>query len=235
MVYDSNVGWNNYSSYTSSNQSWMWKRHAGMDVVCWKGNGSARQIPHNLSKIPEMIWVKKRLVDTSNWPVYHKGFNGGTNPEQYFCNLDETSAENTNSGLWNNTAPTSTHFSLGTSNSVSENTHTYIAFLFASVDGISKVGYYTGDNTDNGSYHITTGFQPRFILIKSVSHAENWNVLDSNRGMGTGSDEKVLILNTTAAQTTTEAVDISSTGFSLRSAGGDFNANGYEYIYYAHA
>ena len=233
MVYDSNVGWNNYSSYNSSYQSWMWKRHAGMDVVCWTGNGSARKIPHSLSKTPEMIWVKKRLVDTSNWPVYHKGFNGGTNPEQYFCNLDETSAENTNSGLWNNIAPTSTHFSLGTSNSVSENTHTYIAFLFSSVTGISKVGSYTGNG---GTQTITTGFQPRFIIIKRRDSTGAWYVIDTVRGWGTGGteDDKYLELNTSTAQADYNFGQPESNGFSFNTSAVS-NANGGKYLYYAHA
>tara|TARA_B100001250_G_scaffold249422_1_gene214399 strand:+ start:223 stop:2229 length:2007 start_codon:yes stop_codon:yes gene_type:complete len=236
-TWDSNVGWNQNGN--SSHQSWMWKRGQGFDVVTFKGNGSARTINHSLGQTPLMYWVKRRDT-TADWRVYHFGLNGGTTPQNYNVSLQSTSSESSSSYYWNNTAPTSTVFSIGSNGAVNGSGGDIIAFLFANAndaDGnaISKVGYYTGDNTDNGSYHITTGFQPRFILIKSVSHAENWNVLDSNRGMGTGSDEKVLILNTTAAQTTTEAVDISSTGFSLRSAGGDFNANGYEYIYYAHA
>ena len=233
FTFDSNVGWNKISSWSSSYQSWMWKRGAGMDVVCWTGNGSARKMPHSLSKTPEMIWVKKRWEDTSNWPVYHKGLNGGTNPEQYYINLDEDSAENTNSGLWNDIAPTSTHFSLGTSNSVSENTHTFIAMLFSSVAGISKVGSYSGANSEQT---ITLGFQPRFVIIRSTSGSRNWIILDTARGWASGNDAEISINKTDAQSSRYDFGAPTATGFTINYIGNDdTNASGHTYIYYAHA
>jgi hypothetical protein len=120
--FDSNLGWGAGSGQDSTYQSWMWKRSQGCDIISYTGNGTAgRPISHSLNQVPEMIWVKKRN-DTSNWTVYNKGFNGGTNPEQYYLHLDESVAENTGSDKWNDTAPTSTHFTIGNSNSVNENT-----------------------------------------------------------------------------------------------------------------
>ena len=178
-----------------------------------------------------MVWVKKRN-DTSNWTVYHKGLNGGTNPEQYYLHLDESTAENTGSDKWNNNAPNGTHLKLGTSNSVNENTHTYIAMLFASVSGISKVGSYTGTGS---SLDITTGFQPRFLIIKKTNSADHWNVYDTLRGWGSGND-KHLRLNGTNAQTTDEDHGApTSTGFTVAAGYGSVNTNGDNYIYYAHA
>merc|ERR1712072_927507 len=97
--------------------SWMWKRHAGFDVVNYKGNEtSGHQIPHNLSKIPVMIWVKNR-ESTDGWFVYHQGNNGGTNPEQWYIMLHDSqpAATGSSAGFWNDTAPTATHFTLGSS------------------------------------------------------------------------------------------------------------------------
>jgi hypothetical protein len=242
--FDSNTGWmSGASAYNSSYQSWMWKRHAGFDVVTYKGNGTARQIPHNLSKSPEMIWVKKRN-DTSNWSVYHKGLNGGTNPEQYYLHLQETAAEQANSGRWNNTAPTSTHFSIGNNNGLNEDTHTFITILFASVDGVSKVGSYDGQTSD---VTITTGFQPRFILIKgynALSNGRHWIVMDSLRGINPSGNTDYLYLNSSATENNggpePYISGISSTGFTLLAGKGDTNARFEDgtyrqYIYYAHA
>jgi len=188
-----------------------------------------------MNAVPEMIWVKERTGNES-WHVYHKGLNGGTDLGHYHLLLNDIGAEANAAYTWNDTAPTATVFSLATDASTNGQSKKYLAMLFASVDGISKVGSYTGDGTSDGSTAITTGFQPRFILIKSSSNSNrNWNVLDSTRGMSTGSDEKVLYLNSNAAQTTSDIVDISSTGFAFQSSQNDINASGLKYIYYAHA
>jgi len=241
-VWDSNMGYTAVSWADSNLLSWMWKRGPGLDVVTYTGGGTGDIIPHNLNAVPEMIWVKNRTAAQS-WAVYHKGLNGGTNPEQYYQMLNSglgTGSLGTESNRWNNTAPTSTHFSVGGSNNTGNGGDNYVAMLFASAndaDGnpISKLGYYTGDDTNDGSKAITTGFQPRFIIIKSSSNEENWFVLDSLRGLGTGINDRALYLNTTDAQGNANLVDTSATGFSLRSGGGGINADGYQYIYYAHA
>ena len=229
--WDSNVGWGNGSWQNQYYQSWMFKRHAGFDVVTYNGTGSARAINHSLKKVPEMIWVKRR-DSTRTWGVYHFGQNGGTNPEQYAMYLDTTQIANTSS-QWNNTAPTSTHFSLGTSSTSNNSSGTYIAMLFSSVDGISKFGYYTG--TGSTGLSVNVGFQPRFILFRGSDMGGPWRVLDSVRGMSSGND-KSLSLNTTAAQVTNfDWLDVTSTGFTINTTDGEANASGKNYIYYCHA
>ena len=231
--FDSNLGWGAGSGQDSTYQSWMFKRGQGFDVVCHKGNGIAgRKIPHSLNQVPEMIWVKKRN-DTSNWTVYNKGFNGGANPEQYYLHLDETVAENTGSDKWNDTAPTSTHFTIGNSNSVNENTHTFIAMLFSSVTGISKCGSYTG-NGGSSTLTITTGFQPRFLFVKRIDGSGSWGVHDTVRGWGAG-DDPYLRFNNNNAEVNIDIGAPTSTGFTLTTSHSSYNYNGSSYIYYAHA
>ena len=217
-------GWTNY-------MSWMWKRHAGMDLVTFKGDGVAgRQIMHNLSKTPEMIWVKQRNA-TKNWDVYHKGLNGGSSPEDYHLVLNDPDAEANNATRWNDTAPTSTHFTLGSNDGVNGNNDTYLAVLFASVEGISKVGYYAGTTSN---LTITTGFQPRFVIIKNITTADSWYVLDTTRGWGSGNDQ-YLQINSTAAQVAHDFGAPTSTGFTLGFNNGAYNNHGDNFIYYAHA
>ena len=232
---DSNLGWNK-GSEDSSNQSWMWKRHAGFDVVNFDGrNVTGTQIPHQLGKAPEMLWVKCKN-DTYDWNVWHKGLNGGTNSEQYYMYLNSTAVETQASSRWNNTLPTSTHVTFGDSSHVNGgSSRVYLMMLFASVDGISKVGYYTG--TGNSGLTITTGFQPRFLMFKSTTRAStDWVVFDTTRGLSSGNDP-VLKLNSNAAQVTGyDLVDVTSTGFVFGSvASYDFNSANEKYIYYAHA
>ena len=236
--WDYNNGWYAATNDQSAYQSWMWKRHAGFDVVNYTGNGVVgRPIPHSLNKIPEMIWVKARTQSSvRDWQVYHKGLNGGSSPEDYNLWINRNDYENDSSGRWNDTAPTSTHFTIGGVDLINESSYNYIAMLFASVDGISKVGYYTGDtNTEKTISDV--GFQPRFILIRSASIAFDWHVFDTLRGMtGSGNDAR-LYLNTTAAQNSDDdyITALNSSGFTVGSPGQGLNGNGVRYIYYAHA
>ena len=232
--WDSNVGWG--KGLNSANQSWMWKRHAGMDVVTYTGNGATQAqggqaIKHSLSKTPEMIWLKYRN-DAYAWQVYHKGLNGGTTPQNYKLQLDDEAAESGNAAWWNNTAPTSTHFTVGDSTKVNYNNGTYIAMLFASVSGISKVGYYTGTGS---TQTITTGFQPRFVVIRRTDAGQYWIVMDTTRGWASGNDQ-TLIFNEGDAQTSYNDLGApTSTGFTLTSDLNNSNASSGKYIYYAHA
>jgi len=235
FVDDSNVGW--CKDRSSSYQSWMWKRGAGFDVVCWEGQGSLSMVlPHSLGTTPEMIWTKNR-DDTDNWICYHKGLNGGTNPQNYFIKTNSNDANIADTGSWYDTAPTATNFTVGNADNLNYDGHSVIAMLFASVEGISKVGYYTGDggSGDTGQV-ITTGFQPRFLIIKRASGSGNWYVFDTLRGWTTFANNKRIKLNTNAAQDSTAIYVLpQSTGFKVNVGTSEWNNNGDTYLYYAHA
>merc|ERR1712072_744603 len=230
-VFDSNVGY--YKSVSSSYQAFMFKRHAGFDVVTYSGQSGAKTVPHSLGKNPEMMWVKNRTYgDAHGWAVYHKGLNGGTNPEQYRIRLQGTNAEDDNVGAWQDTAPTSTHFTLGTDRMVNQSSFNYIAMLFASVDGISKVGYYTGNG--NTGQTITTGFAPRFVIIRRTNTTQYWTTLDTTRGWD-GTNDVELYLNQAAVGDTVSNNAPTSNGFTLSADAANVNGSGDKYIYYAHA
>jgi len=238
--FDSNVGWGKASTWAgATNNAWMFKRHAGFDVVTYKGDGQAgRQIPHSLNKTIEMMWVKNREGSDDPWKVYHKGLDGGTNPEEHNIELSGSYAEGDSTVFWNDTAPTATHFTVGTSDAVNEGSKQMLAILFASVDGISKVGSYTGNGTGASSTQtITLGFQPRFLIVKKADGTNHWAVFDTTRGWGSGTNDAVLELNENGAQSTGfgDVTEPTSTGFIVRNNYGMINTNNSNYIYYAHA
>ena len=113
-----------------------------------------------------------------------------------------------------------------------------MAILFSSVEGISKVGSYTGSSS---ALTITTGFQPRFVIIKNVvdtgyNWTTGWFTFDTTRGWAAGNNDKRMRLNDTASQTTEDWTDPTSTGFTINAnSGNHLNHNGESYIYYAHA
>ena len=226
-----NTGMGNWTGDQSAYLSWLWKRGAGFDVVTYTGDDAAfKVLPHSLGQTPEMIWIKCR-DDTAQWVVGHKGRNGGVNPWNYFSALDGNGADEDNT-MFNDTAPTSTHFTIGTDNDVND-TDDYIVMLFASAndaDGnpISKVGSYSGSGSTGNAQNI--GFQPRLLIIKRTNSTGDWFIFDSQRGFG-----KYMQLNTTQQEYTQTYVNVSATGFSLVSDYGDTNESGSSYIYYAHA
>jgi len=234
VVFDSNVGY--FKDLNSARQAWMWKRHAGFDVVAFEGTNSAGlQIAHSLNAVPEMMWIKNRDA-SENWAVYHKGLNGGTNPEDYVIRLNSTDAEFNNNEWWNDTAPTSTHFTLGISGEANGFEKSMLAMLFASVDGISSVGSYNGSGSSGNAQNI--GFSPRFLIIKRTNGSDPWMVFDTLRGINNSGDDKLLYLNDNDSQGTIgdhDWISISSTGFSLSDGNGATNTSGGSYIYFAHA
>jgi hypothetical protein len=225
-------GWGNNSGGTSYDSVfWMWKRARGyFDMVAYTGTGSARTVSHNLGVVPEMIWVKNRDA-TENFPVYHKGLDGGTNPETHYIRLNQSNAEADSADWWNDTAPTASVFTVASQGQVNTNNQDYIAYLFATVAGVSKVGSYTG----NGSTQtIDCGFTSgaRFVMIKKASGTGHWRVIDSTRGLAAGND-KIILLNQTNAETTDEDnVDPDDSGFALPN-NADVNSSGDTFIFYA--
>ena len=235
MIFDSNAGWNNLSGWDAGAQSWMWKRHAGFDAISWRGRGGSKTgyTAHSLGVVPEMIWSKRRDGDPGDWIVYHKGLNGGTNPEQYYLNINDTGAESQAQGAWNYVAPTATHFSTGSwaANGGMSTNNFMLTLLFATIEGISKVGFYDGSSS---SQTIECGFQPRFLIQKRVSGTGEWHVLDTTRGWGSGNDNW-LSLESTGAQSSYDFGAPTSTGFTLIGGNNSISNTGSKYIYYAHA
>jgi hypothetical protein len=203
-----------------------------MDVVAYTGTQVAREIPHNLESVPEMMWVKARTGGSNSWRIGGSKVGNGTN-NALALNTDQ--AMEINNTYWNNTAQTSSVFSLGASAATNGAGVDYIAYLFASVPGISKVGSYTGNG---GLVGVDCGFTngARFVLIKRTDAAGDWMVFDTLRGI-TNSDSPMLALNTTNAQVNGPYIRGWSTGFraGTGSGGGETPAciDGAEYIFYA--
>jgi hypothetical protein len=196
------------------------------DVVCYTGTGVARAVNHNLGVPPELMIVKSRNGAGTSWPVY----TAATGPTQaLFLNAANASAVNTTA--WNSTAPTASVFSLGTFNVVNNASNTYVAYLFASCPGVSKVGSYTGTGA---TQTINCGFAAgaRFVLIKRTDSTGDWYVWDSARGIVAGNDPYLLLNSTAAEVTNTDWVDTAASGFELSNAGGNsVNISGASYIF----
>jgi len=221
--------WNGYIGYG-------WKRAPSyFDVVAYKGTGSssARAVPHNLGVVPEMMWVKRRDSNSGEgWAVYHKGLNGGTDPEDYYVSLNSASAEANNFYRWADTAPTATNFYV--TDNLDASGGNLIAYLFATLAGVSKVGSYSGTGSDQ---NIDCGFSSgaRFVLTKRYTGNGGWQVRDSARGITTASNDPWLELQGVNAEYQDSNMDIDplSSGFTVSGADIEINASGHSFIFYA--
>lgn len=196
------------------------------DEVCYTGNQTSTPKTHNLGVAPELMIVKSRSA-ANDWAVYSSAL-GATQ----YLRLNNTSAAGTTVVYWNNTAPTSTGFTCSIyadyTNTTGQN---YVAYLFATCAGVSKVGSYTGTGA---TQTIACGFAAgaRFVLIKRTDTTGDWYYWDSVRGMVVGTDPS-LLFNTNAAEVNANSVYTTTTGFQIVSTAAGINASGGTYIFLA--
>jgi hypothetical protein len=198
------------------------------DVVAYTGTGANRTVSHNLGVVPELMIVKRRTGGTGSWITFATAIG---NTAAVF--LDGSSQTNTSSTWWNNTSPSSTVFTVGTSAEINASGSTYIAYLFATCPGVSKVGSYTGTGT---TLSIDCGFTAgsRLVLIKRTDSTGDWFVWDTARGIVSGNDSYLLLNSTAAEVTNTDYIDPLSSGFQISStAPAAINASGGSFIFLA--
>jgi hypothetical protein len=223
-----NNSWMNNAGSPGIN--WNFRRAPGfMDVVCYTGTGVARTVTHNLGVAPELMIVKRRET-TGSW-IVGTTFGATTFTEAVLNSSDAGFFISYDNLI--NAAPTSTTFSVGSSSGTNGGGSTYVAYLFASAPGVSKVGSYTGNGSSQTiNCAFTTG--ARFVMIKRADSTGGWLVWDSARGIVAGNDP-YLALNSTAAEVTTnDSVDTDNTGFIVNQVGAsNINVNAATYIFLA--
>lgn len=226
---DSFFGRINASGSTYVN--WYFKRAVGVfDIVNYVGvAGSSQTIPHDLGVKPELMIVKCRNFNGYSWAVYAEAV-GAT----HGCQLNNTGGFFSNSLYWNNTEPTSSTFTIGSGDDTKPSAGaSMVAYLFASLAGVSKVGSYTGNGS---SLNVNCGFAAgaRFVMIKRWDTNGDWYVWDYVRGIVAGNDSH-LSLNTTDAEVTTDdSIDPLAAGFTVnQDSATNINVNGATYIFLA--
>ena len=192
---------------------------AGISVSTYEGTGSAATIGHGLGVAPQMVIVKNRDA-TDDWKVYHAAV--ASDPQTDYLVLNTTAAAVDDATVWNDTAPTSTVFSIGTHTDVNTSGESYVAYCFVGVEGFSKFGSLEGNNNADGTF-VYTGFSPEFIVQKDIDNAgQSWCVVDRARTLFNDSDGTALLqLNSDAAgaQYAGNEWDFLSNGWKMRGTG----------------
>ena len=216
------------TTYTSVNTT------AGFSISKFTGTGANATVGHGLGAVPKMIIIKN-LIDTEPWIVYHAGIDA-TAPQDYHLRLNTTDARINEAPIWNDTAPTSSVFSLGSSGAPNGSGDATIAYCFAEKTGYSKFGSYTGNGSNDGSF-CYLGFKPAFVMVKNATDSStNWCLYDNKRD--TSNPNSIILLpNGSDADIDASAIktDFLSNGFKLRNTDNDRNGSGDTFVYMAFA
>jgi hypothetical protein len=216
---------------------WLFKRAPGFfDIVSYVGTGAntgnSRLVPHNLKAVPELIMVKSRDLNSSgadtNWYVYSAAVG---NSKYLRLNTTAPAAVDTHTNgttLWNNTTPTNSSFTVGAYEGANLAGGEFIAYVFASLPGISKVFSYTGNGS---SQTINCGFSggARFILIKCTSTTGDWTIWDTTRGIFPG-NEGGIKLSSNQTELANDSIDTDPSGFIVNQTTNQVNSVGETYI-----
>ena len=201
-------------------------------IVSYTGTGSNATIGHGLGVAPGVVITKAR-TGSQNWAVYHKSL--GATQALY---LDLPSKQEAQSAYWQNTAPTSSVFYVGTNTRTGGLTANYIAYCFAEVEGYSKFGTYTGNANADGPF-VYTGFKPAWVVLKTYAGGseDEWFVYDNQRSPYNLAYQNLRLSTTNAENTdsTNASIDILSNGFKLRHSGTNTNENNTLFAYIAFA
>jgi hypothetical protein len=205
-------------------------------VVCYKGTTAALTINHGLGVLPELVIFKLRDTSANSW-VVHYGFTA-TNMSRFYLELIDAAVNATYATFGAgsiSSQPTATTISIASGVGELNKTNEFVAYLFASKAGISKVGTYTGNGSNQ---NIDCGFTAgaRFVLIKRTDSSGDWTVIDTVRGIIAGNDP-FLRLNTTDVEVINQdCIDPYSAGFNVvQETTSGLNVNGATYIFLAFA
>ncbi len=217
---------NSNGSITSTVQA---NTTAGFSIVTFTGNTTAgATVGHGLGVAPDYVQVRRFDRSGDAW----RGFWSPLGNEKYL-ELNATDAQqDSTTGAWNDTSPTSSVFSLGSAAGI--NGGSMIAYCFASIPGYSKIGSYFGNGNADGPF-VYTGFKPAWLMIKVFNgNTGGWDMYDNKRGSYNG-QISMLQANASAAEATSDGVDFLSNGFKIRHTSGNQNGNGNSHVYLAFA
>ena len=218
---------NGDGSITSTVQA---NQTAGFSIVQYTGTGSNGSVGHGLSQAPE--WIMVKIVNLSSVAGFTVSTTADPDGFNNFLYLNETEVSRAYDN-WQNTAPTSSVFTVSSGNAANYSGQAMLAYCWHSVEGYSKFGRYTGNGSADGPF-VYTGFKPAFIMVKRTDTAAHWAITDTTRDPFNPTD-KGLLPSSSAAEGTGYTLDHNSNGFKIRLSGTAYNASGGTYIYMAFA
>ena len=239
----------NYTNYnTDENVAWCWKCNGGtttsdssgditvtrqtndaakFSILTYTGSGSSgNTIAHGLGVKPAMTIIKQRN-SSNGWNVWHQGYNDGDYDS--FGELNSSGSWNANQGSNGpfSAAPGTDYLTLTAYGQVNGSSNTYVAYVWADVEGMQKFGFFEGNSNANGPF-VYTGFRPRLVFCKAADAGENWQVRDTARSPFNADSQVRIYWNSSSAEgsaSTASPIDFLSTGFKVRGSNSEINSS----------
>ena len=210
-------------STTITPSSYTFNQTAGFSTINYTGNSinDGQTVPHRLGAIPSLIMIKQ-LDSASQWSIYHKNLGNSKAMVLNTTAGSETDAGTGSYNYWYRTDPDSVNFTIGSSHYTNPS-EALVAWCFTTIQGFSKFGMYESNSNADGTF-VYCGFRPAYILAKSSDGTSDWYMFDNKR-LGFNDDNNSLLPNTTAAEGTTDRVNILSNGFKFINSGAPNNGN----------
>jgi hypothetical protein len=209
--------------------------HGGFSISTYTGTAANATVGHGLSRVPEVI-ITKNLADTDNWAVYHSGNTSAPETEYLVLNLAGPTADD--STYWNDTAPTSSVFSVGSVTNTNGSSDAMVAYCFAKTPGLIGIGTYTGNNAANGFYVVVddgaSGFLPAWVMLKRLEDGYSWHIHNSAMSPYNPVGEGLNANDSSGEASWGYPLDFTANGFKLRTTNGGYNGSA-TYIYLAFA
>jgi hypothetical protein len=206
---------------------------SGFSIVSYTGTAANATVGHGLGVAPSLMIVKNR-TDADAWAVYHSANTAA--PETDYLVLNTTAATADLNTYWNDTAPTTSVFSIGSVTNTNGSTDAMIAYCWAEVEGFSKFGSYTGNGSAAGPF-IYTGFRPALVIIKNASGTtQGWQMFDNKRSSYNVTTNYIMAHSSDAEATGNgRLIDMTSNGLKIRASDNSINISAGLYIYAAFA
>jgi hypothetical protein len=204
---------------------------AGFSVGKVEGASGSRTFAHGLGVVPKFVIVKSTSL-ARGYYTYHVSV-GNTAA----LDLSSTAIPDTSANYWQNTTPTTTLISVGTSSSTFNAGETWKFWAWAEIEGYSKFGSYEGNGNDDGPY-VNLGFKPSYVLIKRTNAVKNWMIIDAVRDSYNPVNLALLANSNVAESSSDLSLDFTSNGFKLRLGGASYGATNEDngtYVYAAFA
>jgi len=200
---------------------------AKFSILTYTGSGSSgNTIAHGLGVKPAMTIIKQRN-SSNGWNVWHQGYNSGDYDS--FGELNSNGSWNANQGSNGpfSAAPGTDYLTLTAYGQVNGSSNTYVAYVWADVEGMQKFGSFEGNSNADGPF-IYTGFRPRLVFCKAADATENWQVRDTARSTYNADSQVRIYWNSDAAEgsaSTASPIDFLSNGFKVRGSNSEINSN----------
>lgn len=210
---------------------------SGVSIIQWTGTGANGTIGHGLGAAPKYI-IAKALGTAADGRALNMGKTVSTaaDPETDAAVFCDEQAFSDDATCWNDTAPTSTVFSLGSNANTNASGQECIAYCFAEVQGFSKIGFYEGNGNATRSTFVYCGFKPKWLLFKNRQATEDWAIKVSGlEGYGLGGERTRTLKQANPNNSTNCTVTFTAFGFRVTTTDGKANSENVEYSYLAFA